>query len=95
MPNIRPVSDLQNNFADISRIVRESPEPVFLTRNGYGEMVVMSMEAYEARQFESEIYLKLKEAELEAKATDKRLSHEEVFSGLKARFSKGIDDGNV
>ena len=95
MPNIRPVSDLRNNFADISRTVRESLEPVFLTRNGYGEMVVMSMEAYEARQFESEIYLKLKEAELEAKATNKRLSHEEVFSGLRVRFSKGIDDGNV
>ena len=86
MSHIRPVSDLRNNFADISRIVHETSEPVFLTKNGYGDMVVMSMEAYEAKQFESEIYLKLKEAEFEAKTTDKRLSHEEVFSGLRSRL---------
>jgi len=47
MPQIRPVSDLRNIFADISRIVHETSEPVFLTKNGYGDMVVMSMEAYE------------------------------------------------
>ena len=88
MPHIRPVSDLRNHFADISRTVQESSEPVFLTKNGYGNMVVMSMEAYEEKQFESEIYLKLKEAELEAKMADKRLSHEEVFSGLRERIAK-------
>ena len=87
MTHIRPVSDLRNNFSAISRTVHETSEPVFLTKNGYGDMVVMSMEAYEEKQFESEIYLKLKEAELEAKATDKRLSHEEVFSGLRARIA--------
>ena len=88
MPHIRPVSDLRNHFTDISRTIQESSEPVFLTKNGYGNMVVMSMEAYEEKQFESEIYLKLKEAELEAKMTDKRLSHEEVFSGLRERIAK-------
>jgi len=91
MPHIRPVSDLRNNFAEISRTVHESSEPVFLTKNGYGDMVVMSMSAYEAKQFESEIYLKLKEAELEAKSTDKRLSHEEVFSGLRALIARRIE----
>ena len=40
MPHIRPVSDLRNNFAEISRIVHETGEPVFLTKNGYGDMVV-------------------------------------------------------
>ncbi len=83
MPNIRPISDLRNNFAEISRGVRESMEPIFLTKNGYGEMVVMSMESYEKLQFENEIHFKLKEAELEAKSTDKRYSHEEVFSALR------------
>ena len=39
---IRPVSDLRNNFADISRTVHETGEPVFLTKNGYGDMVVLS-----------------------------------------------------
>ena len=84
MPNIRPVSDLRNSFAEISREIHENGEPIFLTKNGYGDMVVMSMEAFERRQFESEIYLKLKEAEREAKITDKRFSHKEVFDELRA-----------
>jgi len=86
MPQIRPVSDLRNNFADISRIVHETSEPVFLTKNGYGDMVVMSMEAYEHHQFKSEVYFKLKEAELEAKITDKRFSHKEMFDELRAKL---------
>jgi prevent-host-death family protein len=91
MPHIRPVSDLRNKFADISRTVHETAEPVFLTKNGYGDMVVMSIEAYERNLFESEIYFKLKEAELEAKSNDKRYSHEEVFSDLKARIAKKVE----
>lgn len=87
MPHIRPVSDLRNNFADISRIVHETSEPVFLTKNGYGDMVVMSMEAYEHHQFKSEVYFKLKEAELEAKTTDKRYSHKDVFDELRSKIS--------
>ncbi|MEN8907605.1 MAG: type II toxin-antitoxin system Phd/YefM family antitoxin [Clostridiales bacterium] len=86
MPKIRPVSDLRNSFADISKIVHESGEPIFLTKNGYGDMVVMSMEAFESYQFESEIYFKLKEAELEAKTTNKRYSHKEVFTELKTKL---------
>ena len=83
MPQIRPVSDLRNNFAEISRIVHETEEPVFLTKNGYGDMVVMSIEMYERKLFETEVYLKLKEAELEAKSTDKRFTHQEVFAELR------------
>ena len=47
MNMIRPVSDLRNNFADISKTVHETAQPVFLTKNGYGDMVVLSMEAFE------------------------------------------------
>ena len=93
MPHIRPVSDLRNNFADISRVVHETAEPVFLTKNGYGDMVVMSIEAYERKLFESQVYFKLKEAELEAKSTDKRYSHKEVFSELRARLADKMDRG--
>jgi prevent-host-death family protein len=87
MPHIRPVSDLRNNFADISRVVHETSEPVFLTKNGYGDMVVMSLETFERHQFESEVYFKLKEAELEAKATNERFSHKEIFDELRAKIS--------
>ncbi|HZK86315.1 MAG TPA: type II toxin-antitoxin system Phd/YefM family antitoxin [Desulfosporosinus sp.] len=95
MPQIRPVSDLRNNFAAISKMVHETSEPVFLTKNGYGDMVVMSVEAYESRLFESDIYFKLKEAELEAKSTDLRYSHQEVFSELRARLIDKADADNA
>jgi prevent-host-death family protein len=95
MTQIRPVSDLRNHFADISRIVHETAEPVFLTKNGYGNMVVMSMEVYERHQFESEVYLKLKEAELEAKITNKRYSHKEVFDELRTKISDKVNSNNV
>ena len=95
MTKIRPVSDLRNNFADISRIVHETSEPVFLTKNGYGDMVVMSIEAYERKQFESEIFSKLKEAQMEAKSTDVRYSHEEVFSGLRLNLADRVNKDNA
>ena len=83
MKMIRPVSDLRNNFADISKTVHETAKPVFLTKNGYGDVVVMSMEAFENLQFESEVYLKLREAEREAELTNKRYSSKEVLKALK------------
>lgn len=92
MPQIRPVSDLRNKFADISKVVHETGEPVFLTKNGYGDMVVMSFEAFERLQFESEIYFKLKEAELQARETDQRFSHKDVFDGLKKRLREKAGD---
>lgn len=95
MPQIRPVSDLRNKFADISKIVHETSEPVFLTKNGYGDMVVMSFEAYEKLQFESEIYFKLKEAELQAKQTNQRFSHKEVFDSIRQTMHKKADGKNV
>jgi prevent-host-death family protein len=78
IPNIRPVSDLRNNFSEISRQVHATNDPVYLTKNGRGDMVVMSMEAYEQDRFETEIYLKLKEAEIQAESTTKRYTLEEA-----------------
>ena len=83
MNMIRPVSDLRNNFDDISKIVHETAQPVFLTKNGYGDMVVLSMEAFENLQFESEVYFKLQEAEKEAELTDQRYSSKDVLKAMK------------
>ena len=80
---IRPVSDLRNKFADISKTVHETKKPVFLTKNGVGDMVVLSMEAYENLQFESEVYYKLQEAEREAQTTKKRYSSKDVLKAMK------------
>jgi len=83
MNMIRPVSDLRNNFAEISKTVHETAQPVFLTKNGYGDMVVLSMESFSNMQFESEIYYKLLEAEREAEHTDNRHSSKEVLRAMK------------
>ena len=83
MNMIRPVSDLRNNFADISKTVHETAQPVFLTKNVYGDMVVFSMEAFENLQFESEVYFKLQEAEKEAELTDQRYSSKDVLKAMK------------
>lgn len=95
MPMIRPVSDLRNNFAEISKIVHETSEPIFLTKDGHSDMVVMSIQTYEKKLFESEIYVKLKEAELEAKLTDTRYNHEDVFSDLRGSLAKSASESNA
>ena len=83
MKMIRPVSDLRNNFADISKTVHETAQPVFLTKNGYGDLVVLSMEAFEALHFNSEVYCKLQEAEKEAELTSRRYSSKEVLAAMR------------
>ena len=90
MPQIRPISDLRNNFTEISTLVHESQEPIFLTKNGHGDMVVMSIEQYESMQQDIEIYAKLKEAEFEAAHTDVRFSHADVFHSLRQQIRKEI-----
>mgnify|MGYP005757527323 FL=1 len=91
MNTIRPVSDLRNNFAEISRQVHETQQPVFLTKNGFGDMVVMSMESYENMQFDSEVYRKLQEAEKEAALTDTRYSSKDVLKSMKEAIG-GMDN---
>ena len=65
MPNIRPISDLRNKANDISEFCHKEREPVFITKNGVGDMVVMSIETYERQQALLDLYEKLVEAEAE------------------------------
>ena len=65
MPNIRPISDLRNNANDISEFCHIQREPVFITKNGVGDMVVMSIETYEYQQALLNLYSKLAESEAE------------------------------
>jgi len=65
MPTIRPISDLRNNSNEISEFCRVSREPVFITKNGVGDMVVLSIEMYEKQQAQLELYSKLADAEAE------------------------------
>lgn len=65
MPTIRPISDLRNNANEISDFCRQTHEPVYITRNGSGDMVVLSMEEYERQQALIDLYGKLAVAEQE------------------------------
>jgi prevent-host-death family protein len=71
MPRIRPISDLRNKANDISEFCRESREPVYITKNGIGDMVIMSIETYERQKALIDLYTKLAEAE------------EEIVNGLE------------
>ena len=74
MPVIKPISDLRNNFTQISETVHAANEPVFLTKNGSGDMVVMSIEYYDEQIAKLDLYQKLdvarKEIEAGAVGTD-------------------------
>ena len=89
MLNIRPVSDLRNKFPEIEDVVLKSGEPVFLTKNGYGSMVVMSLEQYSA--LTDGIELALDEADRAAAISDVRYSAPDVFG----RVRKGLHEGKV
>lgn len=83
MIQIRPVSDLRNKFPEIEDIVVREGQPVYLTKNGYGSMVVLSLEKY--AELMDDIELKLDEADKEAVLTDIRYTHDEVFSRVRSR----------
>ena len=85
MINIRPVSDLRNKFPEIENIVMNSGKPVFLTKNGYGSMVVMSLEQYSV--LTDDIEMKLDEADAAAEADSTRYSTDEIFSRVRSRIN--------
>ena len=86
MLQIRPVSDLRNKFTEIERVVSDG-SPVFLTKNGYGSMVVLSLEAY-CRLTDS-IEAALFQADDKAEHDARRLSQEEVFDSIREKIHAG------
>jgi prevent-host-death family protein len=83
MPKIRPISDLRNKANEISEICHSENEPVFITKNGIGDLAVMSIESYERQQALLELYSKLFEAEVEIKNDVKGEDFFEVAKQLR------------
>ncbi len=84
MPTIRPMRDLKNTAA-ISTLCHETEEPIFITKNGYGDMVVMSIETYEKTMFINNVYNKLEEAKQDIK--NKELSSvENAVDRIKLKY---------
>ncbi len=87
MIEIRPIKDLRDT-TEISKLCEESKEPIYITKNGYGHLVVMSMETYKEKLAKAELYEKLAEAENQIKNGEKLLNAEDVFDSLRDRYGK-------
>jgi len=85
MPEIRPITDLRNTN-EISELCHKSQEPIFITKNGYGDLVVMSMDTYERQMALVGVYKKLAEAEKQIADGTSLLDGEEVFKKLRKKY---------
>ena len=81
---IVPIRDLRNTN-EISERCKSSGEPIFITKNGYGDMVIMSMETYERTVAMAEVYRKLMAAETEL-ADHQGIEGKKAFEALRARY---------
>ena len=87
MINIRPVSDLRYKFSEIEDDIKTG-EPVYLTKNGYGTMVVMSLESYS--ELTDNVERALDEADRYAEENTERMTHEDVFSSIRERLGAHV-----
>jgi len=86
MPLIRPISDLRNRAVEISNLCHSEDQPVFITRNGKGDMVVMSQAHYERLQNMVELYQKLGEAEVLDASGERGITHEKLMKRLREKI---------
>jgi len=86
MPLIRAISDLRNHANEISELCHGADEPVFITKNGQGDLVVMSQAHYERLHNMLELYQKLGEAEALDSAGEKGITHREMMTRIKKQL---------
>lgn len=85
MLQIIPIRDLKNT-GEISQMCKESDEPIYITKNGYGDMVIMSMEVYKKKMFMLDVYDKLMAAEEEIKA-GKTLDADSSIKSIREKYN--------
>lgn len=86
MPNIKSSTDLRNNYNEISSFCHETQEPVYITKNGRGDLAVMSIETYELLSGKVELYRLLDEGRTAVNAGKKR-PLEDVMKDIKASIT--------
>ncbi len=86
MPIIKPISDLRNKAHELSELVHVSREPVFITKNGEGDMVLMSLTQYAELQRKLELYGKLAVAEARGAAGERGRPLSQVMKTLRKRI---------
>lgn len=88
MPNIKSSTDLRNNYNEISSFCHESSEPVFITKNGRGDLAVMSIELYNEFMSRYELYQLLQQSEADF-ANGRTLSFEDSMKSLREDLKNG------
>jgi prevent-host-death family protein len=83
MPIIKPISDLRNKSNEISELAHNSDEPVFITKNGEGDLVVMSMPYYSKLQLKLDLLGKLSVAQNQKAARDKGRTLKQVMTNIR------------
>ena len=83
MPIIKPISDLRNKSNEISELAHDSNEPIFITRNGEGDLVVMSMAYYSKLQLKLELLGKLSAAQNQKASGDKGKTLKQVMKNIR------------
>jgi len=84
MPQIRPITDLRNTN-EISDLCHAKKEPIFITKNGYGDLVVMSIETFDTMLKDRELDAAIAEAEAEYTSDDQLIDAREALSSLKRK----------
>ena len=86
MPQIRPITDLRNTN-EISELCHAKKEPVFITKNGYGDLVVLSIEAYEELIDTLQADAAIRESEQELENGGELVDAREALSSLRRTYS--------
>ncbi len=87
MPIIKPISDLRNKSNEISKLAHTSNKPIFITKNGEGDLVVMSMSHYSKMQLELELLSKLSVAQNQRINGDKGRSLKQVMENIRENIN--------
>ncbi|MFA5384068.1 MAG: type II toxin-antitoxin system Phd/YefM family antitoxin [Eubacteriales bacterium] len=85
MPRIIPIRDLKNT-SKISQMCQEATEPIYITKNGYGDMVIMSVKVYEEKMFILDVYNKLAAAEAQV-AEGKVLDGDVSLKSIRGKYN--------
>jgi prevent-host-death family protein len=89
MPIIKSISSLRNRTREIATICHKQDEPVYLTTNGEGDLVVMSISHYERLKAQVDLFEKLGVAQAQSAAGKKGITHRQMMSRLRQRANAG------
>lgn len=88
MPIIRPLSEFQTRTEELLKSCQEHDQPIFLTENGYGSVVLMSQMVFDQMQFKTNLFKKLDEAKQSIASGDKGITRAELRRRAKAKIAR-------